>query len=289
MTLLEDIAAAWRIPADLAESSIDKGWNGTPAHMKVDPALSQMLWGLSGAAVELLHAGAVLWTYQRLRNEPPAASLGHLAEALLVRQASPLYLRPVEEHRYFPLTDGASLAAGATALLLHLVLKKVCEEPYIRPIGSVLYPANLSLGIAKHVMPKGSRSFGTWLARSAKVLRERAALPGPVAPPAKAVSSTLQKELTNANKAAPFAPLALHTRLSIGIPYAGTTFKTPEEIEQARLAYGEPLSPWVLAEGEAHGLDEVLRRADPSSNPFLNPPDAVRALGLATPYGSPAT
>lgn len=284
---LTDVTRAWNVPPDLAEGRLDKPWKGTAAHMKIDPEVSRMLWGLTGAAVELLHAGAILWVFERLRKDPAVAPLGHLAQALFARQASPLYLRPLEQYRWFPLTDGASLAGGATAVLAHLVLKDACEEPHQRALDSVLYPANLSIGIARFVMPARSRAFGGWLASAVEVLRRRAALPGPVAPPAKSVSRKIQQELIAANTKAPYAPLALHTRLSVGITVSGVEYGSPEAVEQGRLAFGAPLSPFILSPdgaAKAPGLDAVLAGLEPEKNPFLYSAKELRALGDKTPY-----
>jgi hypothetical protein len=292
--IVDELKRFWGIPLDLHAAPIDKAWKGSAAHMKSPKATATLLSGLNGSAGWLLHAGCLVWAHERLRGDgaEEVATLGHLAEALLCFQADPRYVRPVDEHQYFPLTNDDGVAVGASKVLTHLFFKSYCSWPHKRPIRGHGPSLNMTVYIVKDLMPKGSQHFGRWFKASVRRLTEVSALPGPVAYPAKAVSRHLVEQTRTAAKADPTGPVALQARVVQGISQSGVAAGTPDELAQGERAFGPPLDPWTIPDGappDGNGLDRFLRSIDHAANPLLHTPAELVELGLPTPYRYPSS
>jgi hypothetical protein len=258
MNYLARATAIWQIPVNLSEQPLDKEWKGTPAHLgphRYTPLRKSLEFKRSAALLSLL-GGSMVWGYQRLRNMTDASILVHLAEALFCYQIDPLYLNPVESHRYFPRTDGGALPDSAVKVYPWIFFQRFFSFPKFWPIYPQIIETAQAIYLTEHIMPKEDRSFASWTKGAIKALDLAAPFPD--------------------SRTEPIPP------------------GTPLEVFEAesQRAIGMALGPSALlpnrpfdASANAAEVAELLAAAAASRNPFLRSTKAMKSEGfVGDPY-----
>lgn len=244
------------LPAGLDQPPHGILWEGRDKHLAPtrDTPLKRAVLGRTNNALSLIIAASMIWAAKRLSLKGDVTKVLRVAEATLCWQASPRYFN--DDSPYFFGDPGLGLVERITETVAAKGTTDFQRAPgRHHPLPPLQDVADM-VALTRHVL--GERfdpAYKDWL--RGLIDRLGGVAPRPGAP------DDVWPELGTADYA---------TRLSgvVGQPLP------PEAANMAR-----PFDP-----GERAALySAFLRQVDWASNPYLNPPDKMKALGFdAEPY-----